>query len=372
MEKSFPTLYTKDSKGSVRIWNISIKNLGSYSDIICSYGLEMGKQTVTHREIKDGKNKGKTNETTHFEQACLEGESKYKDKMKGGDYTESISTSTSSISSTKSYLPMLAQEYKKHSSKIKFPCYIQPKLDGYRGLYYSDKLFSRRAQEFKFLDHILSEIKEKEKYILDGELYNHGELTFQELGILKKKSLKENDKSILEKIKYYVYDIVDESLTFEQRLNILTKLKEMNIPNVVIVNTYTCNSVKDIEDYHTLFLDKGYEGSIIRNKDSKYELNKRSYNLQKYKNFDDSEFEIVGYTKENEGMVVWICVTPEGKEFRVQSKGTKEERKELYMRGKEYLHKKLSVQYFGLTNDGIPRFPKTFRKGEDSIREDID
>lgn len=31
----------------------------------------------------------------------------------------------------------------------------------------------------------------------------------------------------------------------------------------------------------------------------------------------------------------------------------------------------LSVQYFGLTNDCIPRFPKTLREGESFIRDDI-
>ena len=368
MEKTFPTLYTKDAKGSVRVWKIYVKDMGEYSDIICEYGLEDGKKTITHREIRQGKNIGKANETTHFEQAVSEANSKLKDKMKGGDYTESLETKTE----TKTYLPMLAQEYKKHCKKIMFPCYIQPKLDGYRGIYVNGKIFSRRAQEYNFLEHIITELKKHNvEYILDGELYNHGELTFQELGILKKKKLVDDDLKILEKIKYHVYDVIDENLSFEERNKILQKLKDLGIKNLVIVNSYECKNSKDIDDYHETFLEKGYEGSIVRNKNAKYEVNKRSYNLQKYKNFDDSEYEITGYTAENEGMVIWICRTPEGKEFRVQSKGTKEERKELFKKGKEYVGKMLTVQYFGLTTDGIPRFPKTFRKGQDSIRDDI-
>jgi DNA ligase-1 len=361
--ETFSTLYSKDSKGSIRVWNMYVKNMGEYSDIVCSYGLENGKQTITHREIREGKNIGKSNETTHYEQAISEAKSKYKDKMKGGDYKLNLDNENTE----KVYLPMLAQEYKKHAHKVKFPCYVQPKLDGYRGIYHDEKIYSRRAQEFQVVKHITEQLKGV-PYILDGELYNHQELTFQELGILKKKNLKENsiDTKILERIQYYVYDIIDENLSFEERYKILSTIK-----NVVIVPSYICKTKEDIEKYHQLFLEQGYEGSIIRNKDAKYELNKRSYNLLKYKEFDDSEFEIINFTRENEGMVVWICKTSDGKEFRVQSKGTKEERKELYKHGKEYIGKQLSVQYFGLTNDGIPRFPKTFRKGQDSIREEI-
>jgi hypothetical protein len=40
----------------------------------------------------------------------------------------------------------------------------------------------------------------------------------------------------------------------------------------------------------------------------------------------------------------------------------------LYQNGKVYIGKMLSVQYFGLTADGIPRFPKTLRDGINSIR----
>ena len=44
---------------------------------------------------------------------------------------------------------------------------------------------------------------------------------------------------------------------------------------------------------HKSFLEQGYEGSILR-LDTKYQ-NKRSYGLQKFKDFHDAEATIVGY-----------------------------------------------------------------------------
>ena len=35
--------------------------------------------------------------------------------------------------------------------------------------------------------------------------------------------------------------------------------------------------------------------------------------------------------------------------------------------GKKYIGKMLTVQYFGLTDEGIPRFPKTLRDGASSF-----
>ncbi len=65
---------------------------------------------------------------------------------------------------------------------------------------------------------------------------------------------------------------------------------------------------------------------------------------------------------------VWICETKDNKPFNVPSKGTREERSKLFENGAKHIGKMLSVQYFELTSDGVPRFPKTLRTGESSVR----
>jgi len=50
-----------------------------------------------------------------------------------------------------------------------------------------------------------------------------------------------------------------------------------------------------VQQYHdTCVDDRGYEGIMVRDPESRYE-NKRSRNLLKYKAFEDEEFVICGY-----------------------------------------------------------------------------
>ena len=98
---------------------------------------------------------------------------------------------------------------------------------------------------------------------------------------------------------------------------------------------------------------------MFRNKDSPYE-GKRSRHLQKYKKFDDDEFEIVGYEEargKDEGSVIWILQTSDGQRFRARPTGTIQERRKMFDDGDSYIGKMLTVKYFGLTDGGIPRFP---------------
>ena len=116
---------------------------------------------------------------------------------------------------------------------------------------------------------------------------------------------------------------------------------------------------------------------MVRNKSGVYKCKFRSYDLLKLKDFEDDEFKIINYTFEKDttggdnNLVVWICETKEGKSFNVQSKGTREERQDIYKQANKYIGCNLWVQFFGLTSDCVPRFPKTMRNGTDSIRNRV-
>ena len=69
---------------------------------------------------------------------------------------------------------------------------------------------------------------------------------------------------------------------------------------------------------------------MIRNKDGEYGINKRSKNLQKFKEFYDQEFQIVGYeegTGNDAGTVIWVCMTQQGDLFKARNPKA-QERKE--------------------------------------------
>jgi len=86
----------------------------------------------------------------------------------------------------------------------------------------------------------------------------------------------------------------------------------------------------------------------------------RSADLQKYKEFKDDEYKIVGF-KEGDGIekgcVIWVCETKDKKPFSVRPRGTHEDRAAAFKTASKAVGKKLTVRFQELTEDGIPRFP---------------
>jgi ATP-dependent DNA ligase len=189
---------------------------------------------------------------------------------------------------------------------------------------------SRTGQEYKILYNtsLFTELNKCRDMCLDGELYIHNtSFSFEEYGILRKtKELNDTELTKLELIEYHVYDYIDPILTFAQRWSKLILLFRNNkFIKIKLVKTFECNNKNDIDEYHKQFLNSHYEGSILRNKKGLYVCKKRSYDLQKYKNFDDNEFKIVDFTfeKNTNGnlnhLIVWICETDNGILFNVPS-----------------------------------------------------
>jgi DNA ligase-1 len=364
----FETLYNIDKKGAIRLWKINVVG----STIYTESGLVDGEKVKTVEEIKVGKNIGRKNETTPHQQANLEAASKWKKKSDKG-YSTNVDGGAGKVN----YNPMLAHEYKKHQKKVKFPCYVQPKLDGYRMVYdgVNDRLLSRTGKPYDILvgTGLHKELQKYKNHILDGELYVHSDdFAFELYGVLRKKKLSGDDAKILDKVLYNIYDMISPE-KYSVRLTALTKLIKKS-KYISLVQTDKCDDFSCIQKSQTDFISKGYEGLMVRNADGLY-IHNRSTSLLKFKIFDDAEFVVVGYEKENDTKgdgatpVIWICITmPEGKKFKVASKGTREERSELYRNGQKYIGKMLSVQFFGLSQDKIPRFPKTLREGAASFR----
>jgi DNA ligase-1 len=366
---SFPILYTKSKTGKVQQWQIEVKQNGSGSATITTqWGYKDGKLAINEKEITEGKNKGKVNETTPFQQAVSEAQSAWEKKTSREGYAERLDNAalpgvaeSKKVAEETQLLPMLAQNYRKQSRKVTFPCYVQAKLDGVRSLYRNGVFTSRTAKPFGFLDHITNELKPASDagLILDGEIYS-STLSFQEfVGLVKKKHLTAKDKENLKQVKLWVYDVVNEH-PFEQRLALLVDFfSRHTFTNVHLLPTEECKTKDDIKTFHDTYVAAGYEGLIIRNKKGLYRLATRSENLQKFKEFEDAEFQIVGFTEgegNEKGAVIWICETEEHKQFRVRPKGTIEDRRELFKKAQTYVGKKLTVKYQEMTDDGVPRF----------------
>lgn len=379
----FPVLYGNSKNGKIKKWIIKVvQNSDSTAKIVVENGYIDGKMAKSERLIANGKNIGKSNATTALEQACNEAQRKHIDKKEKEGYSEQMDNIGTPV------YPMLAQKYdinstKKRKNDIAFPCFVQPKLDGYRcmvGIGEDGNIVfkSRVGKEFKRMEHLNKALKKYYRDLtkkgidisgiyLDGELYSD-ELPFEEIsGIIRVEKTKDIVKE--KKIKYHMYDLYDSNnpnMDYEDRNAILNSVNGNQDISVVI--TEVCEKKTNIREFHNKYVEMGYEGLMLRNRTGSYLLKSRSYDLQKYKEFEDSEFKIVGFKEaqgEDRGTIIWECIykKPNGSDglFSVRPRGSREHRARWFDDAQkdfsQFDGKMLTVRYQELGPEGCPRFP---------------
>ena len=360
----FPILYSKSKGGKTQVWSIEVtKGPGDGATIKSSYGYEGGAMQENEKEILKGKVK-----RSPWEQAVSEAQSDWKKKKDKG-YAEALGNAhvpgvagEAAVAAHKTLLPMLAHDYHKRGKSIVFPAFVQAKLDGVRSIFHNGILSSRMGKPFSGLEHITGELgpATAEGLILDGEVYSTS-LPFQQfVGLVKKKKFTAEDLEQLKQVNLWVYDCVNDK-PFDERLAMLKAFfGKHKFAHVKLLPTEEAATAADLKGFHDAYVAEGYEGLIVRNKKGAYHLATRSADLQKYKEFEDDEYEVVGFTEgegHDKGLVIWTCKTKDGKKFNVRPRGTHEERAALFKEAESYVGKMLTVRFQELTGDGIPRFP---------------
>ena len=139
------------------------------------------------------------------------------------------------------------------------------------------------------------------------------------------------------------------------------------MPSIVVTSETDLLTLKE------QWIADGYEGIMVRNMNSPYE-DKRSYNLQKLKDFIDKEFIIVGINEgegalaghagsfkfalhDNEADAFIAGLSGDKQHFNAKLVGSRERLKHYFDNPQEALGKKGTVRYQNLSKDGIPRFP---------------
>lgn len=369
----FPTLYGEASTGKAKIWSICVREKDKLGEITVEHGYVDGKKQVNTKIIDSGKNIGKKNETTALQQAMSEARATWQKKKDAG-YAEAVggAGSTSEVSGVAASrakattddvpLPMLALDFNKRGGSIKFPCYVQRKFDGTRCVAVPGSgLFSRNRKKYPHMGHILEEIKSlPASLILDGELFSK-QLTFQDIvGLVKRETLKPGDAEKQLKIELHVYDIISDAPYEDRKGRLEALFARFKFKYLKMVATEVCEKKEDLKALHDKYVGEGFEGIMLRNKAGLYKVGQRSSDLQKYKEFEDEEYEITGFssgTGVEEGCVIWECKTKAGQKFMCRPRGTREERMELCASGEAYIGKMLNVRFQELSNDGLPRFP---------------
>lgn len=261
-------------------------------------------------------------------------------------------------------MPMLAHKFTDHKGKVNFPVYVQPKLNGMRMLFDGDIGWSRGNKEVipEVIQHLQYEDVKKYDTILDGELMLPNNVLLQE----SMKAIKKYRPELSPELVYWVYDIVNEKLTFGERNTLIEEMfcgdDVWDTPPVNFrrVPTYLCHNEAEVLKYHKQFVKDGFEGTMIRDRLSTYEIGKRSYSLLKLKDFVDAEYRIINVVDgdgSDVGLAIFELETPSGAIFNCRPEGTQENRAELFKNRKELIGKYLTVRYQELSKDGIPIFP---------------
>jgi DNA ligase-1 len=272
--------------------------------------------------------------------------------------------------------PMLAYKVGKKEVDWSEKVFVQPKLDGVRCIFTKDGAYSRTGKEFKNVRHIMYDLQDffnKHPFtVLDGELYNHAlNNNFEKIiSLVRKQKPTEDDmRDAQHLVQYHVYDTVAQGPVYEQRFNWLTTNLPIAASLTLIKNTLV-NSYDEAKMLHNVHLAQGYEGSILRLNKS-YEQ-KRSYNLQKFKDFHDTEATIVGYVPGKgkfTGLIgKFLMIDDEGIEFGCPiGKGYNfQDRRDILNNVNDYIGKRATFTYFERTKANSYRHPlyKTLRNYE--------
>ncbi len=440
----FPTLYKVADSGKVRQWTVYVRLIkegskapretkkqnwnmleedevpikaeyladdsklpaGIVSQIWTETGLVGGHISRAAATYPKPKNQGRANERNYFHQALIQARSKYLKKIDDGSVKKNQLNSQHKIKLTKGfYYPMLARQYAdyvdkpaSHKDAIRYPLYVQPKLNGSRMLAFLDPkhgpksatytdvvLYTRQQKLYpdsetnnqirkSLLNALIKsyDTKHNESIYIDGEIYCHG-MALQDIGSDTRASKSDA------RIQYWIYDCFYPSWTtepFKDRIETLKELYDIltksEQKDIILTPTYLINTPSQGDTAFAEALDDGYEGIMYRACDGPYAKSAikkstalRSKSLLKRKNVIDGEYEIVGYTQgrsgTSRGALIWICQTVDGQKFNVTPNMSNEERYKLFKECqtgsnfiKKYNNRMVSVEYRELTKSGKP------------------
>ena len=324
--------------------------VGMYSTVSGAIDGKELKSGIT--KVLVGKNIGKQNETTGFTQAIYDARSLFNLKLRKGAELDKaklkipggLVTIEDLITDTGRGLKpwrifVMAVHNVNHATKndtnwkhVTFPGTIQPKYDGTRfATVYHHSFgidgFSRGRETYEGQEHILNELepvlKNHPGLYIDGELWLQG-ASLQQVSGSSRRQADSKTRTETVKLEYYIFDCfrLDEKLTWIQRLERFKQLQQelSGAKYIKFAPSYRYNNKEAAIAKYQEYVERGYEGGILRNDNAPYEwgINKeiRSYQTLKIKPDNDDEWPVIGFTEgtvgKDKGALIWIlAATPE-------------------------------------------------------------
>lgn len=188
--------------------------------------------------------------------------------------------------------------------QVKFPCIVQPKIDGVRALNLNGTLTGRSLKKFEGFG--VTEMWSLPQFQhLDGEMTlgakpNCGNrlcsMTTGAIGRFK-------DVTEVPDLHWWVFDyLADPSLPYSARYTLLSvKVEELGYPRIHLVPRSVHVGTRGLLDATIAeFFDNGYEGAIIRNPDAPYKPGRatlKGQELWRVKSWADAEILVTGITE---------------------------------------------------------------------------
>lgn len=254
--------------------------------------------------------------------------------------------------------PMLAKNFMSHERAVKYPCFVQPKLDGIRCITDGVNFWSRNGKLFhRWNMHHLRQ--SRLPFLVDGELIIREGGKFEDLASI----VKRNKHPDCEDLELNVFDVMTDG-HFSERLRSMEKMfrrldaRGSGEPWRRVKTTWI-RTFEELKARHGRHLLYGYEGTMVRNANGLY-VSGRTIDLLKYKPLMTKEFKIARVKEargKDKGTPIYICIS-KGGEFAARPMGTLKQRREMWRRRDHDIGKKLTVEFQNLTKYGKPRFPR--------------
>ena len=273
-------------------------------------------------------------------------------------------------------LPMLVHQYDSKLVKAWPYLLLSEKYDGWRLVYnHLSKTFTTRTGKIlpvpeyitSEMNKIYSDFAAEFNFDLDGEYWGG-------YGMFSKISEDNSDTgtSLGDQMYFKIYDIINTTMTFEQRHDILndlrTKINQQShiqiVDHIKINISNSCGGIENdnfdqiIRNKMNEIVSKGGEGIIVRNPYGKYLPGQRSYNILKLKPIEFTELIVMAHHVTESKLKIpnnqdyvssLICYTEDGDDLRITWGNRKQKAPSV--------HSVIRIKYSQLTVAGIPKFP---------------
>ena len=268
-------------------------------------------------------------------------------------------------------------------NRLRYPLLLSPKFDGIRGVVQGGQVVSRTGKSLPSYQ-VQDEFSKYEG--LDGELVVDNPVDYNVYNRSQSHVMSADKPG---DVTYYVFDTISyPNEPFYERLQRVERLvEEADNEHLVFVKHHLVRCEGELLDYEKKYLDKGYEGIMIRDPDAPYKFGRATVNegiIYKLKRFRDAEGILVaiheqlhntneattnslGYTERSDtkdakvrtGMAGGFTVVYEG-EYITVAPGmfTHSERRRIFHDQSAYLGKLIKFRYFAYGMKDKPRFPR--------------